>query len=101
MPKIGDFPSARGLPVLARFEGVKVDQKLKNGDRIQFGDVMLTAHLHPGHTKMLPVSPSMFERAAGFITLASPYGKHQSVDPEGFHAAVVRLELAYRDQLAK
>jgi metallo-beta-lactamase class B len=35
----------------ARFEPVKVDQKLKNGDKISLGGTELTAHLHPGHTK--------------------------------------------------
>ena len=40
----GDDPNAR-------FEAVKVDRKLKNGDKIEIGGVVLTAHLHPGHTK--------------------------------------------------
>src|SRR5713226_6773920 len=35
----------------ARFEPVKVDRRLKNGDKIELGAVILTAHLHPGHTK--------------------------------------------------
>lgn len=35
----------------ARFEPVKVDRRLKDGDRIELGGVVLTAHLHPGHTK--------------------------------------------------
>jgi metallo-beta-lactamase class B len=35
----------------ARFEPVKVDRRLKDGDTIELGSVVLTAHLHPGHTK--------------------------------------------------
>ncbi len=35
----------------AHFEPVKVDQKLKNGDKISLGGTELTAHLNPGHTK--------------------------------------------------
>lgn len=33
------------------YEPVKVDQRLKNGDKIKLGDVEITAHHHPGHTK--------------------------------------------------
>ena len=35
----------------AHFEPVKVDQKLKNGDKISLGGTELTAHLNAGHTK--------------------------------------------------
>jgi metallo-beta-lactamase class B len=35
----------------SRFEPVKVDQKLKDGDKVTLGGTELTAHLHPGHTK--------------------------------------------------
>lgn len=42
--RFGDDPGAR-------FEPVHVDRHLKNGDRIELGGVVLTAHLHPGHTK--------------------------------------------------
>lgn len=42
--RFGDDPTAR-------FEPVKVDRRLRNGDRIELGGVTLTAHLHPGHTK--------------------------------------------------
>jgi metallo-beta-lactamase class B len=42
--RFGDDPRAR-------FEAVKVDRKLKNGDKIELGGVVLTAHLHAGHTK--------------------------------------------------
>ena len=34
-----------------RFDPVKVDQRLKDGDKIALGGVELTAHHHPGHTK--------------------------------------------------
>jgi metallo-beta-lactamase class B len=40
-----------GDDLRARFEPVKVDRKLKNGDKIELGGVVVTAHLHPGHTK--------------------------------------------------
>jgi metallo-beta-lactamase class B len=42
--RFGDDPAAR-------FEPVKVDRRLKNGDKIELGGVILTAHHHPGHTK--------------------------------------------------
>jgi metallo-beta-lactamase class B len=42
--RFGDDPGAR-------FEPVKVDRQLKNGDKIELGGVILTAHHHPGHTK--------------------------------------------------
>jgi len=42
--RFGDSPEAR-------FEPVKVDQKLKDGDKVTLGGTELTAHLNPGHTK--------------------------------------------------
>lgn len=42
--RFGDSPGAR-------FEPVKVDQRLKDGDKIELGSIILTAHHHPGHTK--------------------------------------------------
>jgi metallo-beta-lactamase class B len=35
----------------SQFEPVTVDRRLKDGDRITLGEVTLTAHHHPGHTK--------------------------------------------------
>jgi metallo-beta-lactamase class B len=40
-----------GDGVHQQFEPVKVDQRLKNGDKVRLGDVEITAHHHPGHTK--------------------------------------------------
>lgn len=40
-----------GDDVSARFEPVKVDRRLKSGETIALGGVVLTAHLHSGHTK--------------------------------------------------
>jgi metallo-beta-lactamase class B len=34
-----------------RFDPVTVDRRLKDRDTVQLGDVTLTAHHHPGHTK--------------------------------------------------
>ena len=42
--RFGDDPAAA-------FEPVKVDRRLKEGDKIELGGVAITAHLHPGHTK--------------------------------------------------
>jgi metallo-beta-lactamase class B len=42
--RLGDDPAAA-------FEPVKVDRSLKEGDKIELGGVVITAHLHPGHTK--------------------------------------------------
>ncbi|HEV2198691.1 MAG TPA: subclass B3 metallo-beta-lactamase [Bryobacteraceae bacterium] len=44
-----DFRFGDGVHQL--YEPVKVDQRLKNGDKIKLGDVEITAHHHPGHTK--------------------------------------------------
>jgi metallo-beta-lactamase class B len=40
-------PKGRG----AIYEPVKVDQRLKDGDKVRLGDVELTVLHHPGHTK--------------------------------------------------
>ena len=40
-----------GDDLATRFEKVTVDQRLKDGDTVKLGDVTLTAHHHPGHTK--------------------------------------------------
>ena len=40
-------PQGRG----AIYEPVKVDQRLKEGDKIRLGNTELTVHHHPGHTK--------------------------------------------------
>lgn len=150
--RFGDDPGAR-------FEPVQVDRKLKDGDKIELGGVVLTAHLHPGHTKgatsftfdvrennktyrvgiinMASINPGV--RVSGMpmfpdisqayartfhdqkemkldVWLAShaaqfdlhkkyqpgdPYEPDRFVDPQGFQAAVARLEKVYRDQLAK
>jgi metallo-beta-lactamase class B len=42
--RFGDTPGAR-------FEPVNVDATLKDSDSISLGGTVLTAHLHPGHTK--------------------------------------------------
>src|SRR5215469_14717371 len=42
--RFGDDPAAR-------FEPVKVDRRLKDGEKIELGGIVVTAHLHPGHTK--------------------------------------------------
>jgi metallo-beta-lactamase class B len=143
----------------ARFEPVKVDRRLKDGDKIEPGGVILTAHHHPGHTKgatsftfdvrennksyrvgimnMPGINPGV--RVSGMpkfpeiaqayaqtfhdqkemkidVWLAShaaqfdmhkkyqqgdSYNPDRFVDPQGFEAAVVRLERLYRDQLVK
>jgi metallo-beta-lactamase class B len=41
------FPNGRG----AIYEPVKVDQRLKDGDKVRLGETELTVHHHPGHTK--------------------------------------------------
>lgn len=41
------FPQGRG----AIYEPIKVDQRLKDGDKVRLGEVELTLHHHPGHTK--------------------------------------------------
>lgn len=41
------YPQGRG----AIYEPVKVDRRLKDGDKVRLGDVELTVHHHPGHTK--------------------------------------------------
>lgn len=41
------FPKGRG----AVYEPVKVDQRLKDGDKVRLGDTELTVLHHPGHTR--------------------------------------------------
>jgi metallo-beta-lactamase class B len=41
------FPNGRG----SVYEPIKVDQRLKDGDKVKLGEVELTLHHHPGHTK--------------------------------------------------
>ena len=42
------FPQGRPAPI---YEPVKVDQRLKEGDKVRLGDTELTVMHHPGHTK--------------------------------------------------
>lgn len=136
-----------------------MDRRLKDGDTIELGGMILTAHHHPGHTKgatsftfdvrennktyrvgimnMPGINPGV--RVSGMpkfpeiaqayaqtfhdqkemkidVWLAShaaqfdmhkkyqpgdTYNPDRFVDPEGFQAAVARLEKLYRDQLVK
>ena len=41
------FPQGRG----SIYEPVKVDRRLKDGEKVRLGEVELTVHHHPGHTK--------------------------------------------------
>jgi metallo-beta-lactamase class B len=41
------YPQGRG----AVYEPIKVDQRLKDGDKVRLGDTELTVMHHPGHTK--------------------------------------------------
>ena len=41
------FPNGRG----SIYEPIKVDQRLKDGDKVRLGGMELTLHHHPGHTK--------------------------------------------------
>jgi metallo-beta-lactamase class B len=142
-----------------RFEALKADRGLKDGDRIELGGTTLIAHHHPGHTKgatsfsmdavdggatyrvlianMGSINPGTHltgmpgypnigpDYARTFhdqkemkidIFLSShasqfrlhekyrpgdPYDPKRFVDPQGFLAAVERLEKVYRDQLAQ
>jgi metallo-beta-lactamase class B len=148
--RFGDSPGAWFTPV-------KVDQKLKNGDKISLGGTVLTAHHHPGHTKgatsfTLDVREGGKTYRVGIVNMGSinpgvkvsgmpkypgitqdyartfhdqkemkidvwlashaaqfglhekykpgdPYNPERFVDPQGFRAAVERLEKAYQDQL--
>ncbi|MEQ1758439.1 MAG: subclass B3 metallo-beta-lactamase [Vicinamibacterales bacterium] len=150
------FPrdQARGM----LYEPVKVDRRLKDGDRVRLGMMELTAHHHPGHTKgsttfsfdvqeagkpyrvlianmgsinegvkllSTPGYPNIVDDYARTfrqqkalacdVFLAShaaqfglhgkykpgdPYKSDRFVDPNGYLAAVNRLERVYLDQLA-
>ena len=41
------YPQGRG----AIYEPIKVDRRLKEGEKVRLGEVELTVHHHPGHTK--------------------------------------------------
>ena len=148
-------PEGRGIV----FDPVKVDQALKHGDKVRLGNVEITAHHHPGHTKGatsfsltvpeagrsynvlianmgsandgvrllgMPLYPNAAEEygrtfahqksLAPDIWLAShagQFGLHRKykpgdaydpnrfVDPEGWRAAVERLEKSYLERLAE
>jgi len=60
--RFGDTPGAR-------FDPVKVDQTLKDGEKIVLGGVELTAHLHAGHTR----------GATSFTTTVRENGKSYNV----------------------
>ena len=141
-----------------RFRPVKTDRRLKDGDTIELGGTVLTAHRHAGHTKGattftlnvseggktyvvaianmgsinpgvkvsgMPTYPGItadyahtFEAQKAMkidVFLAShaqqfrlhekykpgdPFDARRFVDPQGFHAAVEKLEKVYLDQLA-
>jgi metallo-beta-lactamase class B len=143
----------------ARFEPVKVDQRLKDGDKISLGGVVLAVHHHPGHTKgatsfILDVREGNKTYRVGIMNMGSinpgvkvsgmpkystitrdyartfhdqkemkidvflashaaqfrmhekykpgdAYNPERFVDPQGYRAAVERLEKIYQDQLAK
>lgn len=143
----------------ARFEPVTVDRRLKDGDTIVLGGVVVTAHHHPGHTKgatsftldvrengriykvgiinMGSINPGVRVRGMPlYPTIGDDYARtfqeqkaltldvflashaaqfrmHEKykpgdayradrfVDPAGYLAAVERMEMAYRDQMAK
>ncbi len=141
------------------FEAVKVDRRLEDRDTIALGDVTITAHHHPGHTKgatsftltvreggrdyrvvianmgsinpgvtvsgmpsyptigadyartfaaqkSLTVDVFLASHAAQFrmhekYKPGDAYDPNRFVDPQGYLAAVERLEQAYLDQLAR
>ena len=148
-----------GDGVNASFEPVQVERRLKDQDTITLGDVTLTAHHHPGHTKgatsfaltvrengrdyrvvianlgsinpgvtvsgmpkypliaddyartfaaqkALPVDVFLASHAAQFrmhekYQPGAAYDPNRFVDPQGYRAAVERLEALYREQFAK
>src|SRR6185503_4490227 len=47
---VEDYRFAQGRPAPI-YEPVKVDQRLKEGDKVRLGDTELTVIHHPGHTK--------------------------------------------------
>jgi metallo-beta-lactamase class B len=148
-----------GDDLTARFEPVTIDRRLKDGDTIALGGVVLTALHHPGHTKGatsftldvredgrtykvgiinmgsinpgvrvrgMPLYPAIgddyartFQKQKALtldVFLAShaaqfrmhekhkpgdAYRADRFVDPNGYRAAVERMETAYRNQMAK
>ena len=149
------FPNGRG----STYEPVKVDQRLKDGDKVKLGGTELTVMHHPGHTKGatsfsfttqdagrtyrvlianmgsinpgvkvsgMPAFPGITDAYAQTfakqkqivpeVWVAShakqfnlhekykpgdAYDANRFVDPEGFRAAVLKLEKIYLDQLAQ
>ncbi|MDB5812385.1 MAG: hypothetical protein JWN94_4507 [Betaproteobacteria bacterium] len=141
------------------YEPVKVDQRLKDGDKVKLGDTELTVMHHPGHTKGatsfsfttqdagrtyrvlianmgsinpgvkvsgMPAFPGITEAYAQTfakqkqivpeVWVAShakqfnlhekykpgdAYDPNRFVDPDGYRAAVLKLEKIYLDQLTQ
>jgi metallo-beta-lactamase class B len=92
------FPQGRG----SVYEPVKVDRRLKDGEKVTLGDVELTVHHHPGHTK----------GATSFTYTAQEAGRNYnvlivnmgSINPGvnvAFMPAFPQITSAYANTLAK
>ena len=58
------FPNGRG----SIYEPIKVDRRLKDGDKVRLGEVELTVHHHPGHTKGATASATRTRKPAAATT---------------------------------
>jgi metallo-beta-lactamase class B len=94
--RFGDDPAAR-------FEPATVDRRFRNGDTIQLGGVVLTAHLHPGHTKgatsfTLDVREKDKNWRVGIINMASINPGVRLSGMPGFPAIADAYERTFHDQ---
>ncbi|HWI13379.1 MAG TPA: subclass B3 metallo-beta-lactamase [Burkholderiales bacterium] len=92
------FPNGRG----SVYEPVKVDQKLKDGDRVRLGEVELTLHHHPGHTKgASSFTYTLQEAGRSYDVLIVNMGSINPGVQVSFMPAFPRITEAYGTTLAK
>jgi metallo-beta-lactamase class B len=79
------YPQGRG----AIYEPIKVDQRLKDGEKVRLGDTELTVMHHPGHTKgSTSFSYTLHDGGARLQRADRQHGEHQSRRTGELHARV-------------
>jgi metallo-beta-lactamase class B len=92
------FPNGRG----SIYEPIKVDQRLKDGDKVRLGGTELTLHHHPGHTK--GASSFVFDTGDGGRTYSVLIVNMGSINPGvnvSFMPAFPKISEAYAATLQK